>query len=197
MHAAAVKNGPYPQEGARVKYGAKKKYDWTEKWKCGHSGMYHDERNNNLSPQKRRPNRRHGTVRVNCSAYIWLRKRVGEGTVEVEYKWQHTGHEIGTVQDMASTRLSNQVKIWLNNRVNEGLDWNSIKPLLRIDDTTLDQVSRSHHALHLRLTSHTLLGPIRNVQRDSRGTPSSADGCIQCNPPSSSAGCTAGSRRAS
>jgi hypothetical protein len=97
-------------------------YDRTEKWLCGHSGNYRDERDHDLSPRKRRPNRHHPSVKVNCAAYFFLRKVCGEDRVKIEYGWEHDGHEPGTVKDMAGSMLPLRVKEWIDNRVAEGLD---------------------------------------------------------------------------
>ncbi|KAJ6582514.1 hypothetical protein DFH09DRAFT_1309467 [Mycena vulgaris] len=112
--------------------GPKRQFDWTEKWLCGHSGKYRDERDTDLSPRKRRPNRHHPSVKVNCGAYFFLRKVCGEDRVKIEYCWAHDGHEPGTVKDMAGSMLPLRVKEWIESRVAEGLDWKAIKPLLRL-----------------------------------------------------------------
>ncbi|KAJ6507586.1 hypothetical protein DFH09DRAFT_943012 [Mycena vulgaris] len=85
--------------------GPKRQFDWTEKWLCGHSGKYRDERDTDLSPRK----------------------------LKIEYCWAHDGHEPGTVKDMAGSMLPLRVKEWIESRVAEGLDWKAIKPLLRLD----------------------------------------------------------------
>ncbi|KAJ6600548.1 hypothetical protein DFH09DRAFT_1498228 [Mycena vulgaris] len=115
------------------KRGPKRRFDWTEQWKCGHSGKYRDERKPDLSPRKRRPNRHHPSVKVGCDAYIFLRKICGQDLVKIEYGWEHDGHEPGTIRDMAGSMLPIRVKEWIDMRANEGLDWKAIKPLLRLD----------------------------------------------------------------
>ncbi|KAJ7676949.1 hypothetical protein DFH06DRAFT_1080029 [Mycena polygramma] len=105
---------PYPDPATDVpRRGPKKQFDWTEKWLCGRSGKYRDERKAELSPRKRRPNRHHPS---------------------------HDGHEPGTIQDMAGSMLPIRVKEWIENRVDEGLDWKAIKPLLCLDALILDQL---------------------------------------------------------
>ncbi|KAJ7238419.1 hypothetical protein C8J57DRAFT_1528728 [Mycena rebaudengoi] len=115
-------------------------YDWTEKWLCGHSGKYRDERDHNLSPRKRRPNRHHPSVKVQCGAYFFLCKVCGEDRVKIEHCWEHDGHEPGTVKDMAGSMLPLRVKEWIENRVADGLDWKAIKSLLRVDAMILDKL---------------------------------------------------------
>ncbi|KAJ7660131.1 hypothetical protein DFH06DRAFT_1472232 [Mycena polygramma] len=132
---------PYPDPATDVpRRGPKKQFDWTEKWLCGRSGKYRDERKAELSPRKRRPNRHHPSVKVGCDSYIYLRKVHGQDLVKIEYCWEHDGHEPGTIQDMAGSMLPIRVKEWIENRVDEGLDWKAIKPLLRLDALILDQL---------------------------------------------------------
>jgi hypothetical protein len=126
----------------KTKGGPKTVYDWTGKWKCGRSGKYRDERNPELSPPKRRPTRHPPDVKVGCDAYIFLRKLCGQDLVRIEYSWEHNGHEAGTIRDKARSMLPLRVKEWIDMRVEEGLDWKAIKPLLRLDAAILDHVCR-------------------------------------------------------
>ncbi|KAJ7282543.1 hypothetical protein C8J57DRAFT_1218746 [Mycena rebaudengoi] len=127
-----------PHNGERR--GPKRLYDWTEKWLCGHSGKYRDERDHNLSPRKRRPNHHHPSVKVQCGTYFFLCKVCREDHVKIEYCWEHNGHEPGTVKNMAGSMLPLRVKEWIENRVADGLNWKAIKPLLRVDAMILDKL---------------------------------------------------------
>lgn len=78
---------------------------------------------------------------MGCKAHIWFRKRAGKADIEIEYSWEHTGHDPGSLKDMQESMMSDRVRDWVNSRVNEGLDWKAIKDLVRIDEEILDNVS--------------------------------------------------------
>jgi hypothetical protein len=74
--------------------------------------------------------------------------------VTIEYAWEHNGHEVGSKEDMARSMLPRRVTEWINERVEEGLDWRLIKPLLRLDSALLDHVSQScNFPIRLNLNS--------------------------------------------
>lgn len=120
--------------------GRKKTWEWTERWQCGRAEVYRDERQESLSPAKRRDDRTHESVKVGCKAHFFLRKHVGEDGIEVEYKDKHNGHQPGTVGDMASSMLTIRVREWVTEKVDRGLNWPAIKAMLRIDTDILDAV---------------------------------------------------------
>jgi hypothetical protein len=70
---------PYSLQDDPPKRGARKQFDWTEKWICGHAGKYRDERNKDLSPSKRRPNRHHPSVKVECESIFFHPKNLWGG----------------------------------------------------------------------------------------------------------------------
>lgn len=115
-------------------------YEWTEKLACDHAGKYRDRKKSDLSPSKRRPHRTHGSIKCGCNAHIWIRKQLGSDQIDVEYHWQHNGHTPRSIKDMRESRMSERVKLWVDSRIAEGLDWRSIKDLIRIDDEILDKV---------------------------------------------------------
>ncbi|KAJ7238405.1 hypothetical protein C8J57DRAFT_1086881 [Mycena rebaudengoi] len=124
-----------PHDGERR--GPKRLYDWTEKWLCGHSGKYRDERDHNLS--------------LLC----------GEDRVKIEYCWEHDGHEPGTIKDMAGSMLPLRVKEWIENPVADGLNWKAIKPLLRLDFPESLRITQAdvYNALRRRLSKLAHLDP--------------------------------------
>ncbi|KAL0563185.1 hypothetical protein V5O48_018889 [Marasmius crinis-equi] len=130
---------PYPANGAW--HGPPRQFDWMEKWICGHARTFKDERRPDLSPRKRRPNRHQGTVKIECPAFIYLCKIPDEDKVTVEYFWVHEGHDVGTVADMSSSMLPLHVKAWIEQKVEEGLTWATIKPLLWIDTEIMNQIN--------------------------------------------------------
>ena len=75
-----------------------------------------------------------------CKAAFWLRKVLGKDEVRVEYSWWHTGHKTGTQADMSTSMLTKCMKVWINDRIGEGMTYESIKPLLRPTNTALASV---------------------------------------------------------
>lgn len=65
---------------------------------------------------------------------------MGQDQCIIEYSWQHTGHEINTLIDLRSTMLMLNVKKWIEDCTNEGLDWPSIKPLLQVNNDILTSI---------------------------------------------------------
>jgi hypothetical protein len=122
--------------------GRTKTYEWTEHLQCHHAGKPHDKRKPDLSPQKRRPNQQ-PSVKVGCTASIWLRKTLGQDTVEVEYRWKHKNHEVGSLDEMRQSMMPVALREWLSELVAEGLDWPQIKTRLRIDEEILMRLGDS------------------------------------------------------
>ncbi|EIM84178.1 uncharacterized protein STEHIDRAFT_112627 [Stereum hirsutum FP-91666 SS1] len=100
--AAKPYDSTAPQRGG----GPKKKYEWTERYQCGHADTFCDERD----------------------------KEVIDGdVVKVECQPDHNGHSAGTVGDMARSMVTVSVKQWIEERVGSGTNWSGIKKLLRLD----------------------------------------------------------------
>ena len=93
-----------------------------------------------LSPSKRRPYCQQPSVKMDCKAYIIIKKQSGDNTVVIEYCWEHSGHNVGTAHNMSASMVAPAVKKWIEDCVEEGLDWASIKPLLRVKNDILDKV---------------------------------------------------------
>lgn len=120
--------------------GRPKKYEWVEDLVCRHHGRFCDERNPDLSPQKRRPNRHQQSVKVGCKARISLRKMNGSDLVRIEYVWQHTGHTVGILDDMKGSMLPRPVNEYIEERVAQQMDWHALKKLLRVDARVLTAI---------------------------------------------------------
>lgn len=63
------------------------------------------------------------------------------GEVEVIYKWKHNGHDPANPKEYAiESRLSPEIKKWIEDAVDRFADWNSIKALLRLNEDELEQL---------------------------------------------------------
>lgn len=120
--------------------GLDPKYKWRERWLCDHSGSYRDRRQSNLSPQKRRKGC--SSKKVGCKASIVARKLCNEDLVEVDWHFQHTGHDPLSMETWSKSMLPTAVKKWIAHRVAEGRDWNSIHDLLRVEPALLDLLDK-------------------------------------------------------
>jgi hypothetical protein len=130
----------YSESGKPKPVGRPKQFDWVEKFECQGASTYKDQRETDLSPQKRRPNRHLPSVKVGCKALIWLHKVPGQDEVKIEYHWMHKGHEVGSLEDMRRSMLPVAVRQWLKDLVTQGLDWPQIKAKLRLDQDILSRL---------------------------------------------------------
>ena len=134
-------------------------YEWTEKLLCDHARNYRDWRNPNLSPLKRHPNRQHNSIKSGCTAYIWLWKKSNNNEVHVEYFWWHTGHTVGSLKDLRGSCIPRIISNQIDKLVHSGMDWRSIKRLLKVDEEVLDSVcilfTKPSQDWHLRTENKT------------------------------------------
>lgn len=79
-------------------------------------------------------------MKVGCKAHFWLRKALDSEEVTIEYRNEHNGHDPNTIKDMTASMLPRQVKRWIEEKVDSGLNWRAIKPMLRISADVLDSV---------------------------------------------------------
>ncbi|UZJ52506.1 hypothetical protein CBS101457_001826 [Exobasidium rhododendri] len=123
-------------------------YEWRETWLCDHSGTYRDRRLPDLSPQKRRKDcNTHNSKKVGCMASIVAKKVFQQDTIQVVWRFKHTGHDAMSLEAWSKSALPPAVKGWITQRVAEGRDWNSIHDLLRVDPTVLDMLDKQSMVL--------------------------------------------------
>lgn len=129
------------QSNAGQKRPRNPKYTFTERWDCDHAGHWKDNRNLDLPPEKRRLHRRKDkSIKVDCKAHFWLRQHFGLELVELEYHWEHSGHEPGSLKDFQDSRMPHNTRRWIDKQVEQGMDWRSIQGLLRMDSKSLGEV---------------------------------------------------------
>jgi hypothetical protein len=108
----------------------------TIKYQCGHSGKPKKRKESEASIKKTQTKE---SIKIGCPAYINKHLLTG-GAVEVTYRWEHPGHNPFDVQEIISSRLPSEVKQWIEEHVNQNMDWKSIKNLLRMDEACLLQI---------------------------------------------------------
>lgn len=121
--------------------GFSPQYERRERWKCNHGGAYKDRRDVNISPRKTRI--RNPSIKEGCLASIVLIKLKNSTRVAVTWRTKHTGHDPASMADWRSSSLLSYAKIWIRDRVNEGLDWKSIHDLLRIEPSVLEALDKT------------------------------------------------------
>ncbi|KAF9926917.1 hypothetical protein BGZ65_007048, partial [Modicella reniformis] len=111
--------------------------EWTREFQCEHAGQYRDRKNPNIDPSKKR--KRAGSIKCNCPASIKMRKQFMEEEVVIEYFWKHEGHVPGVMEDIKAQRIPHDLKAWVKDRVNDGLEWKTIKSMMLTGSPSLDQ----------------------------------------------------------
>ncbi|KAF9124131.1 Inositol polyphosphate 4-phosphatase type II [Mortierella sp. 14UC] len=112
--------------------------EWTREFQCDHAGQYRDRKNPNIDPSKKR--KRNGSIKCNCPAFIKMRKQFHEDEVLIEYSWKHEGHIPDVMEDIKAQRLPQDLKAWIKERVNEGLDWKAVKNMMNSGSPMLDEL---------------------------------------------------------
>ncbi|KAG0213789.1 hypothetical protein BGX33_002665 [Mortierella sp. NVP41] len=112
--------------------------EWTREFQCDHAGQYRDRKNPNIDPSKKR--KRNGSIKCNCPAFIKMRKQFHEDEVLIEYSWRHEGHVPDVMEDIKAHRVPQDLKAWIKERVNEGLDWKTVKSMITSGSPMLDEL---------------------------------------------------------
>ncbi|KAI1321590.1 hypothetical protein EDD11_003070 [Mortierella claussenii] len=112
--------------------------EWTREYHCDHAGHYRDRKNPNIDPSKKR--KRAGSIKCNCPAFIKMRKSFSDDDVVIEYYWRHEGHVPDVMEDIKAQRLPQDLKFWIRQRVDEGLDWRTVKGMMTSDSPLLDEL---------------------------------------------------------
>ncbi|KAG0240824.1 hypothetical protein BGX31_001621 [Mortierella sp. GBA43] len=100
--------------------------------------QYRDRKDPSIDPSKKR--KRSGSIKCNCPASIKMRKQFLEDEVVIEYFWKHEGHTPGVMEDIKAQRLPQDLKAWVKDRANEGLEWKTIKNMMLAGSPTLEKV---------------------------------------------------------
>lgn len=105
-----------------------RRYAWRKHYVCDHSGKPRDRRNPNLAPGKRRSRR--ASIKIGCPASFTATQEVGSDTVVMVCRFQHQGHTVNTREYWASSRIPDNVREWIKERVSEGHDQKEIVQMI-------------------------------------------------------------------
>lgn len=105
-----------------------RRYAWRKHFVCDHSGKPRDRRNPDLAPGKRRSRR--ASIKIGCPASFTATQEVGSDTVTMVCRFQHHGHSVNTREYWASSRIPDNVREWIKERVAEGRDQKEIVQMI-------------------------------------------------------------------
>lgn len=105
-----------------------RRYAWRKHFVCDHSGKPRDRRNPDLAPGKRRSRR--ASIKIGCPASFTATQEVGSDTVTMVCRFQHHGHTVNTREYWASSRIPDNVREWIKDRVAEGRDQKEIVQMI-------------------------------------------------------------------
>ena len=105
-----------------------RRYAWRKHFVCDHSGKPRDRRNPNLAPGKRRSRR--ASIKIGCPASFTATQEVGSDTVILVCRFQHQGHTVNTREYWANSRIPDNVREWIKERVSEGRDQKEIVQMI-------------------------------------------------------------------
>lgn len=105
-----------------------RRYAWRKHYVCDHSGKPRDRRNPNLAPGKRRSRR--ASIKIGCPASFTATQEVGSDMVMMVCRFQHQGHTVNTREYWASSRIPDNVRDWIKERVSEGRDQKEIVQMI-------------------------------------------------------------------
>ena len=78
------------------------------------------------------------SIKIGCTVKI-IKHVMTDGTIHVEYHWEHPDHCPWDIKEITNSRLPSEVKQWITEKVSENMDWKTIK-FLRIDDERLIEI---------------------------------------------------------
>ncbi|WFD05103.1 hypothetical protein MVES1_000429 [Malassezia vespertilionis] len=105
-----------------------RRYAWRKHYVCDHSGKPRDRRNPDLAPGKRRSRR--ASIKIGCPASFTATQEVGSDTVTLVCRFQHQGHTVNTREYWANSRIPDNVREWIRDRVAEGHDQKEIVQMI-------------------------------------------------------------------
>ncbi|KAI8142108.1 hypothetical protein BJV82DRAFT_579660 [Fennellomyces sp. T-0311] len=90
----------------------------------------------NPNGPNKKPRTSKNTIKVNCPAK-YLVKYLLDGKVKVEYHWKHENHDPTEISDAVRSKLPPTTLQWIQNHVDNHLDWEKIQEHLRLTEEEL------------------------------------------------------------
>ena len=101
-----------------------RRFSWRKHFVCDHAGKPRDRRDPNLEPTKRRSRRQ--SIKIGCPASFTATQEEGTDTVTLVCRFQHQGHTVNTREYWAKSRIPDNVREWISDRVAEGREQKEI-----------------------------------------------------------------------
>jgi len=79
-------------------------------------------------------------MKCGCTAFIKIRKQFMDDEVTIEYSWKHVGHIPDIMEDIKAQRVPHDLKAWIKTRVQDGMDWKTVKSVMTTGSPLLDEV---------------------------------------------------------
>jgi hypothetical protein len=90
----------------------------------------------------------YGSKKVGCPVRLSV-DYLNNGQVLVKYIWKHQFHDPTNIEEMIESKLPDDVKQWIAEKVSLEMDWKSIKAVLRLSEDTLNEVQYTYHIFDL------------------------------------------------
>jgi hypothetical protein len=103
---------------------------------CDHYGASH-KRLLGEAPQRERSTT---SKKVNCTVRLTA-NYLKNGIAATNYRWAHCNHDPTSIDEMVDSKLPDDVKQWIFEKVSMNMDWKSIKAALQMDENSLDEVN--------------------------------------------------------
>lgn len=119
----------YNRHDRRIKRGAKKTNEWTERWYCHRYGVYESVAGKDANKKPRLVQKE--SKKCGCKSYIFIVLPINSSTVVLKYYYKHHNHYPGRLSDLCTLPLSENIRQFVQQRALEGLDTFSIHKLMR------------------------------------------------------------------
>ncbi|WFD36333.1 hypothetical protein MCUN1_003212 [Malassezia cuniculi] len=105
-----------------------RRFAWRKHFVCDHAGKPRDRRDPNLEPTKRRSRRQ--SIKIGCPASFTATQEEGTDVVTLVCRFQHQGHTVNTREYWAKSRIPDNVREWIRDRVAEGHEQKEIVQMI-------------------------------------------------------------------
>ena len=88
------------------------------------------------APQRERST----SPKVSCTVRLTVNYLIGD-MVAINYRWAHCSHDPTSIDEMVGSKLPDDAKQWIFEKVSMSMDWKPTKAALRMDENSLDEVN--------------------------------------------------------
>ena len=105
---------------------------------CNHAGKPKAYAPKNEHAQNR--TRINKSIKIGCTASIY-RSLLTDNSVHVKYHWTYPDHDPHSLNEITKSRLPPEVRKWIEDHVDADMNWPTIRKLLRLNETRLQEVN--------------------------------------------------------